>query len=287
MCALATAGAASAKTATKASIGATPRRRSIRPATLLEDGAALLNSSEDTPVDRVLRGTTTVEKCCLKIGAGSAGLRSSRDRGHSRGLWADERTRGCPRQIAVFLRGELDSERYGDKLRALLARHGWGEDLLRRPDLRDTATNGYRRQLLDEHRAYEQRDGLFLYFPENVEWFRAELERDEVLDILYINWNWWLALSGGSRRPLDAARRIRAGEIPGQTAHEDKPLAAALRKFPLPPELIAVTTPDYTPPVLVEGHVRLTAYALYPNYLPPTLDIVVGVSPKMPRWCQF
>jgi hypothetical protein len=47
---------------------------------------------------------------------------------------------------------------------------------------------------------------LFLGFPAGIEWFRAALERDEVLEVLYVNWDWWLRLSGGSRRPRDAAR---------------------------------------------------------------------------------
>ena len=86
--------------------------------------------------------------------------------------------------IAVFLRGELDSGRYGKKLRTLLARDRRAEDVLRRPDLGDVEANAYRRRLLEEHRAYERRDGLFGGFPQQVEWFRAALERDEVLDIL-------------------------------------------------------------------------------------------------------
>ena len=189
--------------------------------------------------------------------------------------------------IAVFLRGELDSGRYGKKLRTLLARDRRTEDLLRRPDLGDVEANAYRRRLLEEHRAYERRDGLFGGFPQQVEWFRAALERDEVLDILYIDWDWWLELSGGTRRPRDAARRILEAEGADATAAEHEPLAAALQTTPPPPELIAVTTPARTPLVLVEGHARLTAYALFPDYLPAKLEILLGVSDEMPRWCQF
>ena len=189
--------------------------------------------------------------------------------------------------IAVFLRGELDSGRYGKKLRTLLARDRRTEDLLRRPDLGDVEANAYRRRLLEEHRAYERRDGLFGGFPQQVEWFRAALERDEVLDILYIDWDWWLELSGGTRRPRDAARRIVEAEGADATAAEHEPLAAALQTTPPPPELIAVTTPARTPLVLVEGHARLTAYALFPDYLPAKLEILLGVSDEMPRWCQF
>ena len=189
--------------------------------------------------------------------------------------------------IGVFLRAELDSGRYGGRLRGMLARDGRTQELLRRPDFADVEANVYRRRLLEEHRAYERREGLFLGFPRQVDWFRATLEPDEVLDVLYVDWDWWLTLSGGSRRPRDAARKIRAGEIVGVTVTEHEPLAAALRASPPPSELIAVTTPAHAPLVLVEGHFRLTAYALYPNYLPPTLEILLGVSDAMQGWCQF
>jgi hypothetical protein len=39
--------------------------------------------------------------------------------------------------------------------------------------------------------------------------------------------------------------------------------------------------------VLLEGHVRLTAYALYPEYLPDELEVYLGISPEMSRWALF
>ena len=119
--------------------------------------------------------------------------------------------------IGVFLRAEVDSRRYGSKLLALLARDGRDADVLLRPQLDDDDANAYRRRLLDEHRSYERRDGLFDGFPRRLDWFRAALAPDEVLDVLYIDWDWWLELSGGTRRPRDAARRIRAGEVSGMS----------------------------------------------------------------------
>jgi len=189
--------------------------------------------------------------------------------------------------IGVFLRAELDSCRHGERLRGLLARDRRTQELLRRPDVAGIESNGYRRRLLEGRRAYERREGLFLGFPRQVDWFRATLEPDEVLDVLYIDWDWWLTLSGGSRRPRDAARKIRAVEIVGVTVTEHHPLAEALRGSQPPAELIAVTTPAHAPLVLVEGHFRLTAYALFPDYLPPTLEILLGVSGEMNGWCQF
>jgi hypothetical protein len=184
---------------------------------------------------------------------------------------------------ATFLRAELDSGRYGAKLRELLARDGRGERVLLRPDLGSPDECRYRLALLDEHRAYERREGLFFGWPEHVEWHRAALTPDEVLGIRYINWDWWLEASGGSRRPSDAARRIHAGEIPGVTVAEHETFADAAAQ----PELIAATTEALEPLVLVEGHARLTAYALFPERLPDELEILLGVSPAMTSWCQF
>ena len=189
--------------------------------------------------------------------------------------------------IAVFLRGEIDSDRYGEKLRALLLRDGRLPDVLREPDVHDADANAYRRRLLEEHRAYERREGLFLDFPRDVDWHRASLARDEVLDILYIDWDWWLELSGGTRRPRDAARRIRAGEVADADLEEHERIAAALGAKPPPPELIAVTTRSHRPLVLVEGHSRLTSYATFPEHVPPRLEILLGASDAMAQWCQF
>jgi hypothetical protein len=189
--------------------------------------------------------------------------------------------------IAVFLQAEIESHRFGEAIRSLLARDSLTPQLVQRPNLADPAENAARRRLLDEHRAYERREGLFGGFPHDVAWHRALLAPDEVLDILFIDWDWWLALSGGSRRPRDAAARIRGGRIRGQTRDEDEPIAAALRRAPPPPELIALTTPDLRPLVLVEGHVRLTAYALFPHYLPERLEILLGISPHATDWSNF
>jgi hypothetical protein len=44
--------------------------------------------------------------------------------------------------------------------------------------------------------------------------------------------------------------------------------------------------PDVSKLVLLEGHVRLTAYALFPKYLPEWLDVYLGVSAEMERWVR-
>jgi hypothetical protein len=151
---------------------------------------------------------------------------------------------------SAYLRAELDSPRFRDEV--LAGRLGW------------------------------RIGGLFDGFPEELEWSRAALSRDEVLSIRYIDWDWWLELSGGTRSPREAARRIRAGLVEGVDAESHRPTASRPQ-----PELIAVARPDLAQLVLVEGHWRLTAYALYPEFLPEPLEIFVGASDAIDRWSEY
>jgi hypothetical protein len=189
--------------------------------------------------------------------------------------------------VATFLRAELDSPRHGQTLRALLREAREDESVLSAPNVGDPREDELRATILDRHRSWLRREGLFDGFPEQVDWSRVALSPEEVLAILYINWDSWLRVSGGTRLPLDAAARIRGNEIAGSTAEEHEPIAARLSSSEPPPELIVVARPDHSRLVLVEGHVRLTAYALYPDYLPAELDAFLGVSDEMGEWTEF
>jgi hypothetical protein len=184
--------------------------------------------------------------------------------------------------IAVFLRAELDSGRYGEVLRKLLDRDGVDLDVLARPELTDAAANRFRSGLLDEYRGFQRRIGLFGGFPDHVDWHRAGLSPDEVLGILYIDWDWWLEISDRTRRPKDAAEKIRRGDVPGTTVEEHRML------FDVPqPELIVVTKPDHAQLVILEGHYRLTAYAMFPELLPDELELYLGEAEDMGGWGNF
>ncbi|HYZ78309.1 MAG TPA: hypothetical protein VE596_13140 [Gaiellaceae bacterium] len=189
--------------------------------------------------------------------------------------------------VAAFLRGELDSPRYRPRLLELLAEDEVEVSVLRAPNLEDAGERGYRERLLDRYRAWLRREGLFDGFPERVTWSLVALAPEEVLAIRYIKWDWWLRISGGTRRPVEAAARIRRGEVAGVTVEEHEPIAARLRAPEPQPPLIAVTSPDRSRLVLVEGHVRLTAYALYPEYLPAELEIYLGTADDVERWSEF
>jgi hypothetical protein len=189
--------------------------------------------------------------------------------------------------VATFLRGELGSPRYGEILRTLLREAGEDERVLKEPEIGDPLEDSLRAALLEGYRSWLSREGLFAGFPEGVDWSYAAFSPAEVLSILYINWDWWLRISGGTRLPLDAAARIRRNEVPEATVETNEPIAARLRSADLPPPLIVVAQPDRSRLVLLEGHVRITAYALFPEYLPEELEVFLGTSGEMSRWSEF
>ena len=156
---------------------------------------------------------------------------------------------------AAFVRAELDSPRFREDV--LAGRRGW------------------------------RIGGLFTGLPEDIAWERVALEQDELFAIQYINWHWWLTVSGGTRSPVDAASRIQAGLVPDVTAERERPIAARLATDDPPPELIVVRAGPEAPLVVVEGHGRLTAYALYPEFLPPALEVFLGTSARMAEWVQY
>ena len=189
--------------------------------------------------------------------------------------------------LARFLQGELESPRWSGRLRELLADGGDDPSLVTRPDLSNASENEAREALLDRFRGWSKREGLFFGFPERIDWFTASLTAKRILAIQYINWDWWLEISGGTRLAPEAAKRIRQGEVPGVTAEEHRPIAMRLQTSAPPPELLAVGPGDLSKVVLLEGHVRLTAYALYPECLPDELEIFLGISDEITRWSEF
>jgi hypothetical protein len=129
----------------------------------------------------------------------------------------------------------------------------------------------------ERRRTWRDREGLFAGFPDDVEWERVALTRGEVLEIHYIDWDWWLKISGGTRLPRVAV------ETQGRD-DRDRAIAAAVTSNP---ELIVVTDPERSRLVLLEGHVRLTAYAAFPEYLPDELEVYLGTSPRISQWSEF
>jgi hypothetical protein len=197
------------------------------------------------------------------------------------------RTSSEVEMIAHFLSGELTSDRFGQTIRDLLRDRGIDRRVIAEPDLANARENAQRREVLADYRGYGTDAGQYLSgFPTHgVRWEWAALSRDELSSVRYINWSYWLELSGGSRRPDDAAERIRAGVEPFGVSNASfftmAEHVAAGRVFA---PLILAATHEAGGLVVVEGHGRLTAYVLELARLPDEIKVLVGSSAEVARW---
>jgi hypothetical protein len=187
--------------------------------------------------------------------------------------------------IALFLRTELRSTRWQDDLRVLMERAGLPDRVVTAPDLGDDAENRARLRLLTQQRGYGTRTEIFEGFPDDVCWQWMVITPAELAGVRYIEYDYWVELSGGTRLAVDAARRIRAGVAPFGVPNDGLlRMAQAVAGGARFPSLILVTTGLGGDLVLLEGHARLTAFMLARDRLPPELEVLVGSSPTMTRW---
>lgn len=195
--------------------------------------------------------------------------------------------------VAAFLRAEADETgRDRERIVSRLRSDDQPLDVVARPDLDDPGQNAYRRRLLGETRGFGRGDGMFVGFPLQVDWHRAELPRDELVEVRYIDDrgcdDYWVTLSGGSRRPLDAAARIRARIGPEWAigVWDLAGCAAVVRRLcqGTLPELIVATDSRGGRVVAVEGNGRLTSFGLFRERLPEAVEVFCAVADGLDRW---
>lgn len=181
--------------------------------------------------------------------------------------------------IAVFLKAEIASVRFGDHIITQLKRDQKESSIIDTPDIHNLSENIYRRQLLANYRAY-----IFEELPAHTVWYRALLSREEVMKIRYVNYDYWNEISGNSRLPAVAAETIRAGhEIYGESNQGFWDAAHALQSGAHFPELIVVSVSPDAELTVYEGHLRLTAYMLAPECIPSRLEVIAGFAPECAR----
>jgi hypothetical protein len=184
--------------------------------------------------------------------------------------------------IALFLLGELTSERFGKGIRAALMAAGQTETLITAADLGDAGQNSARRAILAATRGYGENRDVFENFPARVRWVRMMLAPGELARVRYIEYSYWNELSGGSRLASDAAQQIRREiKVFGVSNRRFLRAARAVERGELfPPLILAWRRRDRL--ICLEGHLRLTAYAL--AGFPCEVECLVGTARTMDRW---
>ena len=143
--------------------------------------------------------------------------------------------------VAVFLKTEITSRRLVPTIMDILCRDGRDRRIIDNPDISREEDNAYRRRVLGDYRGFQRDAELFRGFPATVQWFRAIITKDILARVRYIDYAYWVALSGGSRLASDAAARIQQGvEVFGVSNAGFWHVADAIKAATPFPEMIMV-----------------------------------------------
>ncbi len=187
--------------------------------------------------------------------------------------------------IAVFLKAEIGSFRFGNKIFDELEKDNTSREIIDHPDISSQEDNHYRKTLLGKYRGYGLNKELFENFPTDVSWKRVALNKEDLEKVKYINYDYWVELSNGSRVVKDGAKSILAGvEIFKQSNKNFFEAAESLKQGAVFPEPILVAKNEKTGLVVLEGHLRLTAYFMVPDFIPEQLEVIIGFSEGLEKW---
>jgi hypothetical protein len=185
--------------------------------------------------------------------------------------------------IAEFLLAEINSDRFKEGILNALRDHDL--NLLIKPNLNDQTENKIRRDILGQTRGYGRNTDLFENFPKEVKWYKALFKKQDLKEVMYINYSYWNELSSNTRLPLQASKnimnQIEVYEISNQGFLD---INLVLKNGKVFPRLIFVSMNENSRIVVLEGHARLTAYFIESEYIPDELEVLIGYSEKFSEW---
>lgn len=177
--------------------------------------------------------------------------------------------------ILEYLRAEISSERFSDDIQETMKKLALDEKIISSADLQSDDENRKRRELLGSFRGYGRNESMFERFPVITDWKLCSFSQKDLENIRYIHYSYWSELSGGTHRPVDAAERIRKGIcIYGQSNEGFNNAASYIRNGGTFPKMFFLTA-DFKSYVIVEGHLRMTAYAMAPDCF-NDIEVIVG-----------
>lgn len=177
--------------------------------------------------------------------------------------------------ISEYLRAEYTSERFSERLKRIMEEMCLDKRIILAPDLGKTEEAAQRRALLGRYRGYGQNRDMFAHFPSHIEWRVCSFQPEDLKKIRYIDYSYWNELSKGTHLPIEAVatvrNNIRIFDVPndGFLLAEDY-----IRKGGSFPRMVFLTADDQDF-VIVEGHQRMTAYALAPEFF-SGIEVMVG-----------
>lgn len=182
--------------------------------------------------------------------------------------------------VAAFLKAEFSSKRFSAELKKAMSKVGLSEKMVVEPDLESDAENELRARVLGVYRGYRLNRGIFEHFPDDLVWYEAELTREELNNLHYVDYSYWNELTDHTHRVGDAAVNIQNGKIVFGVSNDPYVAVAETirrRRHNFEP-MILWSKEDDTTLTILEGHLRATAFGLAGPQAPDTIKVIVGLQ---------
>jgi hypothetical protein len=181
--------------------------------------------------------------------------------------------------VAAFLRAEFSSPRFGDDLRKTMQSFNVEEVVITYPDITNMHDNELRAQVLGAHRGYRQDREMFDGIPNDLTWYEAEISRQEIGDLRYVDYSYWNELTDNTHLVKDGVKNIQQGKIAFDVPNDRFwTVTERILHGEFDFESIILWGRDEDSPLeILEGHLRATAFGLAGDKAPAAIGVLVGL----------
>lgn len=167
--------------------------------------------------------------------------------------------------ILEFLKGEIESNRFSENLNNVLKELNIDKSIIVSGDINNKEENLKRLEIMHKYRGYPDED-MFFNFPKINKWSLYKLESSDLDNCYFIDYDYWNELSSQTSLPKEAAKTILKGieiyDVSNEQYISAKKCLENGGKFPP----IIVITCNEEKYLIIEGHLRMTAYALVSTF---------------------
>jgi hypothetical protein len=191
--------------------------------------------------------------------------------------------------ISLFIFEEIKSARFKNNILEIINTEKIDKNIIDNPDLNNKKDNKLRKLILKKYRGYDNK-GIFTNFPGTVDWNWAVLDKEDVLKIKYISYDYWEELSNGTRYAKDSVENIKNGvEVFGVSNRNFIKLSEYIKEGnQFDPLIIMAPVENKQKMIVLEGHARLTGMNLAIKYI-SEIKVLLGLvkEKKLNKWNKY
>lgn len=185
--------------------------------------------------------------------------------------------------ILEFLKGEIKSNRFSENLNGVLKELNLDDKIITCADLNNKEENLKRLEIMHKFRGYPNED-MFTNFPKITKWILCSFDSVDLDNCYFIDYDYWNELSNNTSLPKEAAKNVLKGLEVYDVSNEQY---LAAKKYlenggELPP--VITITSNRNKYLIIEGHLRMTAYALYNNFAQAKMFVGYTTDEEMKKY---